>query len=619
LEEILSMEVQSVFGASKFLQKTTEAPSAVTIVTAQEITRYGWRTLADVLRSVRGVYVTDDRSWAYVGVRGFQRPGDYNTRILLLVDGIRANDNVYDQALFQEDFVLDLSDVERIEVIRGPSSSLYGSSAFFGVVNVVTRSAAQYERPVLSTSVGTLGLRSVRMSAGGSRPNGVAWSVSGTGHAMHGVDVLYFPELDSPVSNNGLAVGLDYNRRRNLQARLDYKGWVARAGYNRRLRGFPSGAYGTAFNASTAAVNDQNVLVSVGWDGNVGAGWHGNVRTDFRDYRYAGTYPYDLGGDGAIQNNVDIGRGTWMTTEARGSRTLGGHRVTAGLEHRRNFDVTLLNYFDVDAPDLDLTRRSGTLGLYLQDEWRVHRTLLLSAGLRRDEYYGFTDPIKPRVAAVYQPRSTTALKLLYGEAFRAPNVYELHFFQAQTYKANPFLEPEEIRTGEAVLEHYVGTRLRVSGSLFRYAASQLIDQTFDSSDGLNYYANLASARASGFEGEAEAKWPGGVQARLAYTYARVRDDERNVMTNSPAHLVQGLFSLPLHGGAWLGVDVRAMSSRTTAVGPRVGDAAGSRLSYSFTLSNVLNTRYADPLSTDFVQASMPQNGRTAHALFTWAF
>lgn len=98
LEQLLTLEAQSVFGASKFLQRLSEAPSAVSIVTAEDIQRYGWRTLADVLRSVRGFYATDDRSDGYVGVRGFLRPGDYNTRILLTLDGRRLNDSFYDGA-----------------------------------------------------------------------------------------------------------------------------------------------------------------------------------------------------------------------------------------------------------------------------------------------------------------------------------------------------------------------------------------------------------------------------------------------------------------------------------------------------------------------------------------
>src|SRR5687768_14227715 len=98
LSDLMKIEVHQVFGASERLQPVTEAPSAVTIVTADDIRRHGYETLADVLRGVRGFSINNDRNYSYLGVRGFGRSGDYNTRVLLLLNGHRLNDNVYDQA-----------------------------------------------------------------------------------------------------------------------------------------------------------------------------------------------------------------------------------------------------------------------------------------------------------------------------------------------------------------------------------------------------------------------------------------------------------------------------------------------------------------------------------------
>ena len=142
LEELMRIDSGRVFGASERIQPVTEAPASVSFITAEEIARYGYRTLADILRGVRGMYVSDDRNYSFLGTRGFSKPGDYNSRILLLVNGHRVNDNVFGQAEIGAEFGMDPAIFERVEIIRGPASSLYGDSAFFAVVNVITRTGA---------------------------------------------------------------------------------------------------------------------------------------------------------------------------------------------------------------------------------------------------------------------------------------------------------------------------------------------------------------------------------------------------------------------------------------------------------------------------------------------
>ena len=119
----MTLDAGQVFGASERLQPVIEAPASVSFVTAEEIRRFGYRTLADILSSVRGMYVTADRNFSYIGTRGFSKPGDYNSRILLLVNGHRVNDNVFGQAEIGAEFGFDPAIFERVEIIRGPASS----------------------------------------------------------------------------------------------------------------------------------------------------------------------------------------------------------------------------------------------------------------------------------------------------------------------------------------------------------------------------------------------------------------------------------------------------------------------------------------------------------------
>ena len=153
LEELLNVKVYS---ASKYEQKVAEAPSSMSVITADEIRKYGYRTIEEALRSLNGFYVQNHGSYSTLGVRGFAPPGDSNGRILYLVNGHAINNNVDDSAPFGNDFPVDMDLVDRIEVVRGPSSSLYGADAFFGVVNVITRTGKS-PGTMISGEAGSLG------------------------------------------------------------------------------------------------------------------------------------------------------------------------------------------------------------------------------------------------------------------------------------------------------------------------------------------------------------------------------------------------------------------------------------------------------------------------------
>ena len=139
LEQLLDV---SIIGASKYEQKQDKVAAAVSVITRNEIKAFGWRTLNDALASLPGIHTTYDRQYSYLGTRGFGLPGDYNTRVLVTVDGNRWNDVVYDGAAFGRALPLDMDLVERIEFIPGPGGAVYGQNALFGVVNVITRNGA---------------------------------------------------------------------------------------------------------------------------------------------------------------------------------------------------------------------------------------------------------------------------------------------------------------------------------------------------------------------------------------------------------------------------------------------------------------------------------------------
>jgi iron complex outermembrane receptor protein len=223
------------------------------------------------------------------------------------------------------------------------------------------------------------------------------------------------------------------------------------------------------------------------------------------------------------------------------------------------------------------------------------------------------------------------VKLLYGQAFRAPNAYEL-YYEALTSRANLDVGPERIKTGEAVWEQYFGDRFRATVSGFYSRIDDLISQTLDPADGMIFYENLDRAEARGVEAEAAVRLPSGFEARAAYTYADATDRETGEwLTNSPRHVFQANASVPIVSGKVLaGLELQSLSERlnvrrepvpgyTVVNLSLLARRLFSGLELSAGVYNVFDTRYADPGAEEHRQASIEQDGRALRAKLAWTF
>lgn len=130
---------QKVVSASKYVQSAAEAASSIGAITADEIKKFGYKTLGEALNSQRGMYLSNDKNYIQVGSRGFSRPADYNNRIVLMIDGHIMNEVIYGSAFMGNGLGINLDNVEKIEIIRGPGALVYGSGAMLNIINVIMK------------------------------------------------------------------------------------------------------------------------------------------------------------------------------------------------------------------------------------------------------------------------------------------------------------------------------------------------------------------------------------------------------------------------------------------------------------------------------------------------
>ena len=626
LEQLLEFQVDTV---SKHAQPLSSVPASVSIVTARDIRTFGYRTLGDVLNSMRGLYVSYDRNYNYLGVRGFSTPGDYNTRVLLLVDGVRYNDVVYDQAAIGTDFSIDVDLIERVEFINGPGSVVYGANALLGVINVVTKSGADFRGTNVALEGGSYRTTRGRATIGDITENGGSWLLSATRRNQHGQD-LYYSEYDTPEQNQGVAIGADYDRVTTLMAKYQQNNFSVMLTRGDRTKGIPTASYGQTFNDPRSQTIDTHTNLSAQYRFSANRNIDVVTRLNSGYYEYRGDYVYD---DSQLINR-DFSAGFWSAAEFQMSYIgLDSQTITAGLEYRYAPRIDQENV-DVDPRAILLSthQRSNTEGFYLQDEIRLTPQWTLNLGDRIDWLDNGDLVNSPRIGLVWQPATTTAIKLMRGEAYRAPNAYEQYYFPqffqqpGTDSEINSGLQRERVISNELIVEQGLSASERISLSVFENEIDRLIVLQSDPIDDSLYFVNALSVRTRGAEIEWQRAWTSGVQLKTSYSW-QVSNASGPVLT-SPRHLFKLNLSGPLPAEMTYGASLRAISGRETEKAHVPGFAVADltlrqpisdRLEWSGGLYNVFDHKYFDPASAEHEQSVLAQDRRNFTVRFDYWF
>jgi outer membrane receptor for ferrienterochelin and colicins len=626
LDSLLKVKIQGTAQqtntASKYYQTTSEAASSITIITAEEIERYGCESIAEVLNHVRSFFVTYDRMYSNVGVRGFSRLGDYNNRLLLLINGHRVNENVYSSALMGSESALDMNSIERIEVIRGPGSSLYGSNALFGVINVITKDIKQLNGYSMYAEAGSYGAKETGVQFGKKIKKDANIFVSANWLDADG-QTFFFPEYQAPSTNLGIAKNLDWENYYNLHGKVYYKNLFVQGMFSSREKAYPTAAYTTAFNDGAAKVLDERGFFDLGYEKSLSSKLWAKAKAYYDYYRFAGWYPEE---EDYIYFDRSIGK--WYGFEGQLLYDLNSvNRLSFGLEYQNSARADY-KCWDASATFDYINHPFTMFSAYLEDEYVAARQIKFVLGSRLDHFSTSGSALSPRGAIVYMPFKNSTIKLLYGHAFREPNLYEAYYENSASYSiSNPNLKAEGIDTKEIVWEQKINRTISGFLVFYQYKMKNLIDQVesenpLDPESSYKQFRNVDEVSANGVEIELNGKLGERVHFYASHSIQAAENKVSGKrLVNSPTHLFKGGFSAPLKNLLYFSCMTTYESKRQTLYDfdtkpawiADVNIATAPLFSFitlSFRIKNIFDQPYEYPAGYDHAPIeTIPQNRR----------
>jgi outer membrane receptor for ferrienterochelin and colicins len=613
----VSLSTQTiVVTATRHAMLALDAPAAMSVVTREQIEARGADDALDALRGETGVSL---QGRSIGGRKVISLRGMDSRHTLFLVDGQRvgASDGTVGHSDFQYDWI-PVADIERIEVVRGPLSVLYGSEAMGGVVNVITRQAGERWRGSArvegSRAGGDRGGDGHRASASVDGPLAEGWTLR-AGAALSERDPVASvedPRLDELEGHDKRDGWLGLSWQPSLAHRVEL---LHREGDETRTAQARERSGARRYHHSDNPLERR--LDSLGWE----ADW-GRASSQLRAYETELDVVNERS-DGVMVNTPQ--RLTDRVLEGQWRQPLAEHALTAGFEARNE---TLA---DPGLPGgASLARHRA---LYAQDEWALGRMLDLTLGLRHDDHSLFGSELSPRLYAVWRAAPGWIVKGGFSHGFKAPNLKQIvpggRREGPNTFLGNPDLQPETSDAVEIGVAWSDATR-EVQLMAFEQRVRDLIEVELVAPGpapglGTYTYRNLARATLRGVEASGAMALGAGFSVRATWTWLQAEDEDGNPLLQRPRQTAgaqldwrQGAWRAGLrldHTGAqWLPSAARGApplrSPDLTLLGAHLARDLGASLTLSLSVDNLTDLRPQDK-SPLFTHAEAPRTWKLA--------
>ncbi|MDF1883871.1 TonB-dependent receptor [Sulfurimonas sp. SAG-AH-194-C21] len=673
LEELLNVTIVSSTGTS---QKLSQAPSIATVITAKQIERSSARTLQDVLRMVPGLetYLSSaEGQQINIDIRGIK--SNLNSQILTLLNGVSIDSLLTGSALVQH---FPASAIERIEVIRGPGSAVYGADAFAGVINIITKDAEYLKNnSQVGLRYGSFNTLEAYGNYGEVYENGIKMGLNLSYSSSDG-DNARVVDSDLQTTFDGLfgstaslspeALNTDYALY-NANLNLVYENFSLNLWARSLKRGTGAGVANALDNKGE--FKDSQILLDLNHDSQPMSDveWNNKLSYLYQDIQakyniFPSGAVLSVGSDGNLFTGANIvtftdgvignpgyaiNKYSYESTLTISSFTNHKIRLSTGYSYAtykanesKNFGPSILDGTQ-NIVDGMLTDVTGTPYIFIQDETRkifflsaqdtysFVKDWSLTTGIRYDNYSDFGDTINPRIGLVWNTSQKFTTKLLYGRAFRAPAFAESYVQNNPISLGNRNLAPETINMLELGTTYRVNKDIRTSFNLYWYEAENLIRLT-KIGNGQKQFNNIGHQDGAGVEIETSYQATGKLLLSADYAYRWTHNAiTKQAVAEVPIHLVHAMFDYSISQEWFINSEVfytadipreltdsRAKIKDYAVVNLSTAYKTGLRLEALLAVRNLLDEQYVNPSNANPIN-DYPMQGINIFAELKYRF
>lgn len=540
-----------VISASRKSQSLSLAPASAAILHSDDLQASNTKSFDDAFHGINGIQVTrsSGSNVQALSIRGASEVagGGIGNRVLLLLDGRPAITPESGGALWN---LVPLGAIDRIEVIKGAYSSLFGSSAMGGIINVITRNADTIPRTSLNVNYGFYDKAPDYADYASSHYDFYGADVTHSArqgklsyvfNAANKQDDGHREQTAFRTYNAFGKLKFDFSPNRSLQVS---------GMYNDIFNDTPATWLGTSKPYHVAEHRKDDTQHRREWNADLHylAFAHADIKYSTRFYYYSNLSDFVFNGD-PLNDSTNVNKGKQFIDEERVfvNRLGNATQIDVSLDEHHYFigGIELQSDFVDGRPDTVLYGRhkAWNVGAFVQDQIMVGEHWIITAGIRFDQYkitHSFSEAnVSPKVAAVFQPSSKIAIRTLLARAFRNPSIAERYTKFEQggglSFKPNPALRSEKLTlSAEAGIKINLGNRIKFDGAIFYNHYKDLISYKQRSAPGeqlLFEVVNLNKAIMQGFEISVDympCKW---LTIQSGYTYLDAMDASDNRFNN----------------------------------------------------------------------------------------